>query len=119
MLLWQIYVSCIITTYVGLYVGRDSSVGLATCYELDGPGIESRWGEIFRTRLDRFWGPPIFLYNGYRVFPAGKVTGATPSSAEVKERVELYLYSTFGPSWGVLGRALPLYAVPIKCPTLR
>ena len=25
-------------------VGRDSSVGIATRYELDGPGIESRWG---------------------------------------------------------------------------
>jgi len=26
---------------------RDSSVGLATAYALDGPGIESRWGAIF------------------------------------------------------------------------
>jgi len=26
-----------------------------------------------------------------------------PSSAEVKERVELYLYSHSGPSWSVLG----------------
>jgi len=25
-------------------VGRDSSVGIATRYGLDGPGIESRWG---------------------------------------------------------------------------
>ena len=25
------------------YVGRDSSVGIATCYGLGGPGIESRW----------------------------------------------------------------------------
>ena len=25
-------------------VGRDSSVGIATRYRLDGPGIESRWG---------------------------------------------------------------------------
>jgi hypothetical protein len=25
-------------------VGRDSSVGITTCYGLDGPGIESRWG---------------------------------------------------------------------------
>jgi hypothetical protein len=31
-----------------------------------------------------------------------------PSSAEVKERVELYLYSPSGPSWLVLGRTLPL-----------
>jgi hypothetical protein len=31
-----------------------------------------------------------------------------PSSAEVKERVELYFYSPSGPSWPVIGRALPL-----------
>jgi hypothetical protein len=32
--------------------GRDSAVGIATRYGLDGPGIESRWGggEFFRTR---------------------------------------------------------------------
>ena len=28
-------------------MGRDSSVGIATLYELDGPGIESRWGAKF------------------------------------------------------------------------
>jgi hypothetical protein len=28
-------------------VGRDNVVGLATRYELDGPGIESRWGPDF------------------------------------------------------------------------
>jgi len=51
--------------------GRDSSVGIATRYVLDGPGIESRWGEIFRTRPDRPWGPPSLLYNGYRVTLSG------------------------------------------------
>ena len=36
------------------FVGRDCSVGIATPYGLDGPGIESRWGgDIFRTRPDR------------------------------------------------------------------
>ena len=49
-----------------------SSVGIATGYGLDGPGIESRWGEIFRTCSDRPWGPPSLLYNGYRVFPGSK-----------------------------------------------
>jgi len=39
-------------------MGRDSSVGIANHYGLDGPGIESRWGgDIFRTRPDRPWGP--------------------------------------------------------------
>jgi len=33
----------------------------------------------------------------------GRGVDHTPSSAEVKERVELYLYSPFGPSWPVLG----------------
>ena len=67
----------------------NSVVGIATAYGLDGPGIESRWGEIFRTCPDRPWGPPSLLYNGYRVFPRGKVLPvrdadpSSPSSAEV------------------------------------
>jgi hypothetical protein len=70
-------------------------------------------GEIFRTCPDRLWGPPTLLYNGYRVFPGSKAAGAwrcppTPSSAEVKEIVELYLYSPSGPSWSLLGWKLRL-----------
>ena len=53
-------------------VGRDSSVGIAARYGLDGPRIESRWSEIFRTRPDRPWGLPSLLYNGYWVFPSDK-----------------------------------------------
>jgi hypothetical protein len=66
-------------------------------------------GEIFSTRPDRPWGPPSLLYNGYRVsFPGVKRPGRgadhpPSSSAEVKERVKLYLYSPSGPSWPVLG----------------
>jgi len=41
--------------------GPDSSVGIATAYRLDGPGIESQWGEIFCTSPDRPWGPPSLL----------------------------------------------------------
>ena len=52
--------------------GPDSSVSIATDYGLDGPGIESRWGEIFH-RSGRPLGPPSLLYNGYRVFPGDKV----------------------------------------------
>jgi len=33
--------------------GPGSSVGIATAYGLDGPEIESRWSEIFRTCPDR------------------------------------------------------------------
>ena len=92
------------------WVGHDSSVGIATAYGLDGPVIESRWGgEVFRTSPDRPWGPPSLLYNGYRVFPGGKVRPgrdadlSPTSSAEVKSRVELHLYSPQGPSWPLKG----------------
>jgi hypothetical protein len=55
-------------------------------------------GEIFRTRPGRPWDPPSLLYNGYRVFfprvnwPGRDVTHPL-SNAELKERVELYIYS--------------------------
>jgi len=32
-------------------VGWDSIVGIATCYGLDGPGIESRWGARFSASI--------------------------------------------------------------------
>jgi hypothetical protein len=56
--------------------GPGSSVGIVTDYGMDGPGIESGGGAIFRIRPDRPWGPSSLLYNGYRVFPGGKVAGA-------------------------------------------
>jgi hypothetical protein len=43
-----------------VFVSRDSSVDIATLYELDGPGIESRWGRDFRTSPEKSWGPPSF-----------------------------------------------------------
>ena len=53
-----------------------SAVGIEIRYGLDVPGIESRWGEVFRTLPDRSWGPPGLLYKRYRVFHGGKVAGA-------------------------------------------
>jgi len=66
-------------------------------------------GEIFRTHPEWPWGPTCLLYNGYCVFPMqvkrqGHGVDHPPLfSAEVKERVELYLYSTSGPLWPVIG----------------
>jgi hypothetical protein len=48
-------------------------------------------GTRFSARPDRPWGPPSLLYNGYRVFPGGKVRPgraadhSPPSSAAVME----------------------------------
>jgi len=66
-------------------------------------------GEIFHAHPDWTWGPPSLLHNSYRVsFLDVKqlmrgVDCPPTSSAEVKKRVELYLYSTSRPSWPVLG----------------
>jgi hypothetical protein len=37
----------IIVVVVVVVVGPGSSVGIATRYGLDGPGIESQWGRVF------------------------------------------------------------------------
>jgi len=66
-----------------------SVVGTATAYGLDSPGIESRWRRDFPHLSRPALRPPSLLYNGYRVFPGGKVRPgrdadhSTPSSAEV------------------------------------
>ena len=81
----------------------------ATRYGVDGPGIESLWGRDFPHPSSRPRGPPSLLYNGYWVsFPGVKRPGrganhASSSRAEVKERVELCLYSPSGSSWRALG----------------
>jgi hypothetical protein len=72
-------------------------------------GSNAGGGEIFRNLPDRHWNPPSLLYNGYRVsFPGIKRPGRDvdhppPSSAYVKEIVDLYLYSPSGSSRPVLG----------------
>ena len=55
---------------------------------------------------------PASCTMGTRSFPGVKRPGRgvdhpPPSGAEVKERVELYLYFSSGPSWPVLGWILP------------
>jgi hypothetical protein len=89
-------------------VGRDSSVGMATGYGLDGPRIESRWGGARFTAPVQL-GPgahPAFYAMGTGYFPGVERLGRgvdhpPPSSADVKERVQLYL--CYEPSWSVLG----------------
>jgi len=72
-------------------------------------GSNPSGGETFHTHPEQLCGPPSLLYNGYRVSflgvkqPGCDVDHPPPSSAEVKERVALHLYSPSGPSWPVLG----------------
>ena len=95
-------------------VGRDSSAGrvIATAWTVR--GSNRNVGEIFRKPPDWPRSPLSFLYKGYRIsFPGVKGQGRNvdyqpASSAEVKKRVELYLYFPSGPSWSVLGWTLPV-----------
>jgi len=70
---------------------------MTTGYGMDGPGIESRWGARFYTPVQTgSEGHPTSYAMVTGSFP-GVRPGAwrwstTPSSAEVKERVEQYLY---------------------------
>jgi hypothetical protein len=79
--------------------GPGSIVGIATDYGLDGPGIEFRWGRDFPhlsrpglrpTQRPVRWIPG--LSRGYGAAGAWRCP-SPPSSAEVKNRVELYVYS--------------------------
>ena len=44
-------------------VGQDSSVGIATRYGMDGPGIESQWGRVFPRPPYWSWDKSKFLQN--------------------------------------------------------
>ena len=80
--------------------GPGSVVCIATAYRLDGPGIESRLGARFSAPVQTGPGAqPAYCTMGTGSFPGGKMRPghdadpSLPYSAEVKNRVELYLYS--------------------------
>jgi hypothetical protein len=87
-------------------MGRDSSVGTATRYGLDGPGIESRWRRDFPHQSRPALGPTQPLVQWVPVlFPGGKAAGAwrcAPTSIwhQLKERLEHYLYPP--PFWTLM-----------------
>ena len=107
--------NCLLTSSMG----RDSSVGIATRYGLDGPEIESRWGARLSGTVQTGSGTHPASYTTV----SGSLLGVKrpgrdadhphPSSAEVKERVEPYLYSLCAPSWPVLRWPLPLLSWPL------
>jgi len=75
-----------------------AGMGIATCYKLDGPGIESWWVARFGYPPKRSWSPPSLLYSRFQLSSPGDKAGRVwsslaPFSAEVKERVYLYFYN--------------------------
>ena len=86
-------------------MGRDSSVGIATRYGLDSPGIEIQCGgAIFSAPVQKGPGAhPASYTMGTGYFPGVERPGRgvdhpPPPAAEVKERAEL----PSGPSWPVI-----------------
>ena len=83
-------------------MSRDSSVGITTRCGPDGPGFESRWEASISSPVQTAHG----VYQASYTMGTGSVPGIKrpergvdhplPSSAEVKERVELYLYPPLG-----------------------
>ena len=75
----------------------------------DGPGIESRWGARFSASVQTGPGAhPVSYTVGTGYFsgvkrPRRGVDLPPPSSAGVKGRVELYIYSPSVSSWPVIG----------------
>jgi hypothetical protein len=65
-------------------------------------GLNPSGGQIFCTCPDWPWGPPSLLYNGHRVsflgvkWPGRGVDNQPPSSAKIKEKVELTLTPPLG-----------------------
>jgi hypothetical protein len=88
-------------------VGRDSAVGTATCYRLDGPGIESQRGRELlhasRPALGSTQPPTQCLPR----LSGGKMAGTwlwppTASNAKDNKRAQLYIYFPSRPSWSIL-----------------
>ena len=110
---WHAEVSTDLTTTVLL--GQDSSISIATRLRTGRSGNQI-------PVVARFSAP---VHTGYGAHPASYTMGSgsfqgvkcpgrgvdhpPPYSAQVKERLELYLYSTSGPSWPVLGWTSPPY----------
>jgi hypothetical protein len=95
--------SLIFSGYWRKIVFRDTSVVIATRYGVDRLGIESQLGRDFPHSARQALGPTQPPTQWVPCFPGCTASRAwrwpsTPSNAEVKERVELYLYNISGPS---------------------
>ena len=98
---------------------RNSSVGTATRYGLDGSGIKFRWVRDFpHVQTGSVAHPASYTMGTKCLFPGVKrlrrgLYLIYISSAKVKERVELHLYFPSGPSWLVPGQTFTFLIIII------
>jgi hypothetical protein len=84
-------------------------------------GCRNGWIIANRKLINCVVWPGLGTHPGYRVsFPRIKrpergFVHRPPPSVEVKERLELYLYSPSGPSWPVLGESLKTIIPYLLC----
>ena len=85
--------------------GRDSSVGIATRYGLDGSEIESRFGARFSAPFQTGPGAhPASCTMGTGSFPGLKLPGRdVDHPPHLEGRVEICICSPSGPWWPVIG----------------
>ena len=67
-----------------------SSLGTGTRYELDGRGLNSGGGEIFRTRPDWPCGPTNLIYKGYLVTTGGQTVREWRQPAPKLNKEQIY-----------------------------
>jgi len=111
-LLWLIY-ECDLNTHSGYFVNYINISGQYVDLLCGGRS----WNRIslrakFSAPVQTPWDPLSLLYSGYRIILGLKWLGHGVNhppqySAKVQERVELYIFPSFGPSWPALGRNLP------------
>jgi hypothetical protein len=105
--------------------GRDSIVGIVTRYGLEGPGIESWWGQDFlhvsRPAPEPTQSPVQWVPGRSRGWRRPGRGGHPPPSSAGHERVELYFYSPSGSMWPTTGwnLTLPSYMFWHHCVILR
>jgi hypothetical protein len=87
------------------YMDRDNVIGLTTRYDLDGPGTGSRLGQNFLHLSGSALGPtqpPLkWVPCPFAGSKSDRGVHLTTHPYQVKERVELHLYSACLPTWHV------------------
>jgi hypothetical protein len=103
-----LYISVVGWDGVVSIAGWVGVVSIVACCGLVSLGIESWWGQDFLHSSTLALAPPTSFTVGIRSlspgvkWPGHSIDHPPLSSAKVKGRVELYLFSSSGPSWPVL-----------------
>jgi len=99
--------------FCGLHCRPGGVVGIATGYGLDGPGIVSQWGQDFPHLSRPALRPTQPLVQCVPGLSRGQRAAGTwpwpltPFQCRGQERVELYLYSPYGP-YGLYRASVPV-----------